>query len=324
MKKPETPGDKEPKTKVVTLPLQWKLVQSGILPCSEDFKQDVIKRYARNDGVPSAHVGRFKQVDEQDRVRKAREEARNSLEAFVYKTMDMLTRDDVIAVSSGDQRDTLQARLSETSEWLYDDGDLPATPTTEFQTRLTALKKLYDPVALRKKEVEDRPFAVKQLQKSIEEARSFLNSSHYGLREDIRLLKEEDVVRLSLMLQQTEQWLKDTSAQQSKLKKHEVPALLSSELNEKKSSVDAEVMMLQMKKRLAAKASSSSASSSSASASSASASSASASSASSASGATITTPSSSAPTGRTTQEPQPSVTPVPTSTTLAVPEHDEL
>lgn len=85
-------------------------------------------------------------MDEQDKQRKSREEARNQLEAFIYQTMDKLTSEDIIKVSQEPERDALNTDLSADSEWLSDEGDMPATPTEEFKKRLGALKGKYEPV----------------------------------------------------------------------------------------------------------------------------------------------------------------------------------
>src|SRR5581483_12067227 len=77
-------------------------------------------------------------MDYSDRQRRAREEARNSLESFVYYVQDFLQNEEVLHVSTDSQRVELSSKLSETSDWLYGEGE--EAQTSEFITRLSNLK----------------------------------------------------------------------------------------------------------------------------------------------------------------------------------------
>jgi hypoxia up-regulated 1 len=81
---------------------------------------------------------RLRTMDAADRQRRAREEARNNLESFVYRVQDFLQNEDVLYVSTDSQRAELSSKLSETSDWLYGEGE--EAPTVEFITRLNNLK----------------------------------------------------------------------------------------------------------------------------------------------------------------------------------------
>lgn len=69
-------------------------------------------------------------MDATDRQRRAREEARNSLESFVYRVQDFLQNEEVLLVSTDSQRAELSSKLSETSTEM--ERKLPV----EFITRL--------------------------------------------------------------------------------------------------------------------------------------------------------------------------------------------
>ncbi|RUS24531.1 hypothetical protein BC938DRAFT_473440 [Jimgerdemannia flammicorona] len=70
---------------------------------------------------------RLQYMDSKDRKRRAREEARNNVESFVYRTQDFLYDDIVELVSTEVQRVHLREQLSETSDWLYGDGEQAQT-----------------------------------------------------------------------------------------------------------------------------------------------------------------------------------------------------
>ena len=77
-------------------------------------------------------------MDYSDNQRRAREEARNNLESFVYHVQDFLQNQEVLHVSTDSQRTELSSKLSETSDWLYGEGE--EAQTAEFITRLSNLK----------------------------------------------------------------------------------------------------------------------------------------------------------------------------------------
>jgi len=77
-------------------------------------------------------------MDASDRQRRILEEARNSLESFVYRLQDFLQDDEVKLVSTDSQRDELSSMLFKTSDWLYGEGE--QARTEEFRMRLKNLK----------------------------------------------------------------------------------------------------------------------------------------------------------------------------------------
>lgn len=189
-------------------------------------------------------------MDAQDFHRTAREEARNNLESFVYSTMDVLDRDDVKTVSTEKERTEIQTKLSETSEWLYGDGELPSTSTDEYRTRLTVLKSLYDPIRSRVSEQRDRPEAIKKLNTTIVEARSFLTTA---LKNDTKtgfFYPDEVVQKLKGVVEQVESWIETKQSLQKQLKPTDSPAFTSKDVKEKIASIVGELYMAKSKKKI--------------------------------------------------------------------------
>jgi len=58
-------------------------------------------------------------MDRVDFNRAAREEALNSLEAYIYRARDFLEDDIFQKVSSVDERNLFEEKLVSTSEWLF-------------------------------------------------------------------------------------------------------------------------------------------------------------------------------------------------------------
>ncbi|KAJ6263560.1 Heat shock protein [Drechslerella dactyloides] len=111
--------------------------------------------------------------DRDDTTRMQREEARNNLEAFTYRATELLSSDAFIAVSTEEQRQALQEKINEISDWIYTrDADM-----AERQVLLDKLKELKDlesPISHRRKEAEKRPDAVKRLKKNIKDGQKLL------------------------------------------------------------------------------------------------------------------------------------------------------
>lgn len=63
-----------------------------------------------------------------DLRKKLREESRNALETFVYRVQDFLYDDIVEIIATESDIEKFREKLSETSDWLYDEGEHADTP----------------------------------------------------------------------------------------------------------------------------------------------------------------------------------------------------
>ncbi|KAK3345758.1 Hsp70 protein-domain-containing protein [Neurospora tetraspora] len=115
---------------------------------------------------------RLKSFAASDRTRQLREEALNQLEAYTYKISDILDRESFIAHSTASERETLQQKKDEASDWLYGDG-ADAT-REEFKAKLKELQNIVDPVLKRAEEAEKRPEILKGLQDALHNTKKFV------------------------------------------------------------------------------------------------------------------------------------------------------
>ncbi|KAJ4415031.1 lumenal Hsp70 protein [Neurospora sp. IMI 360204] len=115
---------------------------------------------------------RLKSFAASDRTRQLREEALNQLEAYTYKISDILDRESFIAHSTASERETLQQKKDEASDWLYGDG-ADAT-REEFKAKLKELQNIVDPVLKRAEEAEKRPEILKGLQDALDNTKKFV------------------------------------------------------------------------------------------------------------------------------------------------------
>ncbi|EGO56038.1 hypothetical protein NEUTE1DRAFT_82975 [Neurospora tetrasperma FGSC 2508] len=115
---------------------------------------------------------RLKSFAASDRTRQLREEALNQLEAYTYKISDILDRESFIAHSTASEREALQQKKDDVSDWLYGDG-ADAT-REEFKAKLNALQNIVDPVLKRAEEAEKRPEILKGLQDALDNTNKFV------------------------------------------------------------------------------------------------------------------------------------------------------
>lgn len=81
---------------------------------------------------------RIAELDALDTRKKLREESRNALETFVYKVQDFLYNDVVELVATESDIEKFRERLSEVSDWIYDEGEHADTPV--FTSKLKELQ----------------------------------------------------------------------------------------------------------------------------------------------------------------------------------------
>ncbi|KAL1641805.1 lumenal Hsp70 protein [Diplodia intermedia] len=154
----ESAEAKVPKKKVVTSNIRFSTSREGF----EKVSKEEMKRMK----------DRLAAFDASDRARIARETALNELEAYTYRSRDLLEEDGFVAASTDAQRTEIQAKLSEVSEWLYGDGSDADTKTLKDKhAELTALIK---PVVTRRDESRNRPDAVESVKKALDQTQSMI------------------------------------------------------------------------------------------------------------------------------------------------------
>ncbi|KRX40247.1 Heat shock 70 kDa protein 4L [Trichinella sp. T9] len=116
------------------------------------------------------HEINFEQLDRGERER---EDAKNSLEEYVYDMRDKLggiLQPYII----GHDASRLRKLLEETEVWLYEDGE--EQPKRIYQQKLTEMKDLSDPVVERYNEAGLRPQAFEELGRNLQMARKMYDA----------------------------------------------------------------------------------------------------------------------------------------------------
>jgi hypoxia up-regulated 1 len=155
-----TPEAEAKKKRTETIPVKFTTVIKGLpQPAPEDVKR--MKE-------------RLAAFDRSDMSRIQREESLNVLEAYTYRTRDLLENSDFIGASTEAIRSQLTSLLSSTSEWLYGEGS--SAKAEAFKSKLAALKAIVDPVQKRREEAAARPEILKSIQSSLDQTKSMVDA----------------------------------------------------------------------------------------------------------------------------------------------------
>lgn len=65
----------------------------------------------------------MKTFNEREKAKKELDEAHNALESFILETRDKLDQSEYEAVTETEEREAIKQKLTETSDWLYEDSD---------------------------------------------------------------------------------------------------------------------------------------------------------------------------------------------------------
>ena len=158
-------------------------------------------------------------------------QAKNDFESYILDTRNKL-ENDLSPFTSPSERERLERQLTEGEEWLYGDGY--DAQKSEYKQRLTQLKAIGDPIAMRKFEQEHRAEAAGALKQSIGHLQRFAatnddKTAHITAEERAKLVSESNSV---------DEWLASTMSQLDRQAKHENPAVTIAQLKAKKEALE--------------------------------------------------------------------------------------
>merc|ERR1712051_549969 len=157
---------------------------------------------------------------------------KNDMEAAVYSSRDKLEREDIVAVTTEEQRAELSKLATDLEDWMYETG----STKSDYEQRLAALQGLLGPMEERALEMEHRSSladTVKEAIRDMEKARKHIakNMSWVHANKTEAALKKQT---------EFQEWWAKKSEQQSKLPLHEAPAFTVKEVQEKISKIEKE------------------------------------------------------------------------------------
>lgn len=145
--------------------------------------------------------------------------------------------EDVLKITTEEQREEFLTLLSAAEEWLYEDD--PETLAADFRTKLRSLKLVGDKIMLRVSELADRPAAVEKLKESIGFAKLMIENLTATIEP-----KEGEIEELLESLDTVSSWLETSVSAQDALQPHEELAFTSSDLGSKWKPIETKLKTL--------------------------------------------------------------------------------
>lgn len=218
-----------PTTQTEKIVLKIQTDFKGIVPLTAANKKDSLTKIQRLDAL--------------DAARRAQEEARNSLESFLYRGRELLYKDEIIEVSTEQEREQLFQSLALASEWLEDNED---AETPEFQTRLKDLRKIERPMSIRAAERVSRPKAFESLRSSVTLARALGEQLLTG---EGAFHDPADVQKLYDVCDEVLAWITEKEAAQAELPLWKDGVVTTREIQVRGNPIEREMHRLMSKKK---------------------------------------------------------------------------
>ncbi|POM59965.1 Hsp70-like protein [Phytophthora palmivora] len=230
--KPETRMEKQTKThrEKLTVVRAYETHEPvegmSVLPMSEAIKKESLRM--------------LNEMEKADNKRRANLEAKNSLETFIYKAHDALSAQEsqIKEVTVPEQVESLQTKLEETEEWLYDDGD--KVEAAEYKKKMDALNSDLSAILFRVAEVKELPIAINTAKEYAFSTRELMNEWTTS-KPQVTDEERSDVVE---KIDELEAWLKESEESQKAAPKHETPVVTSADVAKKVQGVKKFVAVL--------------------------------------------------------------------------------
>lgn len=191
---------------------------------------------------------KVEELNEVERQTLRRETALNALESFVIEAQQRLDEEEYASCATAEEIEEVRKSCAEVSEWLYEDGENADAET--YEKRLKELQDKANDIYARHWEHNERPEALKAIEKQIEGARGFLKVAKNMTKEtnpDKDVFTTVEVQTLEKFIGETVTWIETEQAAQNKLQKYEPIRLTVKSITDRMSSLDREVKYLMVK-----------------------------------------------------------------------------
>lgn len=209
-KKNDVPQAKQAKvkTKTVDLPIEHSL--------HWQLATETINLFMENEG----------KMIMQDKLEKERNDAKNYVEEYVYEMREKLHGVLENFVSEAD-RDSFSLKLEDTENWLYEDGEDQQKQV--YIDKLAELKKLGEPIQRRYMEAEERPKALDELGRQIQQYMKVVEA--YKAKDELYdHLDELEMMKVEKQVNETMTWMNNTMNLQSKQSLSQDPVVKAQEI----------------------------------------------------------------------------------------------
>uniref|UniRef100_A0A672QW35 Heat shock protein 4a n=1 Tax=Sinocyclocheilus grahami TaxID=75366 RepID=A0A672QW35_SINGR len=163
----------------------------------------------------------------QDKLEKERNDAKNYVEEYVYEMRDKLHGVLENFVSEAD-RDSFSLKLEDTENWLYEEGEDQQKQV--YIDKLVELKKLGEPIQKRYTEAEERPKALDELGRQIQQYTKVVEAYKDELYDH---LDELEMMKVDKQVNETMTWMNNKMNLQSKQGLSQDPVVKAQEIQAK-------------------------------------------------------------------------------------------
>ncbi|KAF8889043.1 Hsp70 protein-domain-containing protein [Infundibulicybe gibba] len=180
---------------------------------------------------------RLRAIDREEAAKNRKEEARNTLEGYLYKLRDLLDEDNKDTpfkkCSQEVERRSIADKLDESFSWLHDKGDI--AETSQFLDKRIALEALERPIVHRYQEIEAFPQALNNSQMWNWSTRLFLTEARANLTAEAEAelpskWTKDELDGLEKTLKDHERWLNEWVEKQKFIKLNEDPVIETTEM----------------------------------------------------------------------------------------------
>ena len=176
---------------------------------------------------------RLKALKEHEEEAAAMAGLRNELEAYIYGSRDKMERDDIVKVSTEQQREEVNKLCTEYEEWIHEAGH---HPKSEFETKLKHLQDLLSPMEERALELESRA----DLPDTVTEEIDAIKEMKKHVLKNMTWVSSNKTDAAAEKLAEFESWWEKKQEQQKKIPLHEAPAYTKQEVLSQISKVKKE------------------------------------------------------------------------------------
>jgi len=172
-----------------------------------------------NAGALQSCIEKEAQMQDQDLLITATNNAKNEVESYIYAMRDKVI-DSLRPYCTDAEKESFEAALTAAENWLYYEDGYDCSKG-EYEDKLQSLKAMGSPIERRQVEVQMREATINNLKKSIQDYKSFVTSADekYAHITDV----ERDIVRKACA--DEEAWIYDQMEAQGKLPANVDPVL---------------------------------------------------------------------------------------------------
>ncbi|XP_065055878.1 hypoxia up-regulated protein 1-like [Rhopilema esculentum] len=189
----------------------------------------------------AASVKHLDDLHVKDLAKRENEQAKNSLESFLYEFKDKLYSDNVEKLATEEETNKISEKFSEVSDWLMEDG-YDATADV-YKSKLKELEKATEDLRFRISEDEIRPKAIAELLSSLNLTNVF-KKQFKAMPEAYEIYTEKDLKDLEKVSTEVSDWLATNWKKQNETDPKTKPVLLVKDIVSMQGKLDRELLYL--------------------------------------------------------------------------------